>query len=132
MAAAPLTDLFLYDLKLLDPERHRAVVGVPLEPILRNLRLLDEAGANLLDPRAAGARVQRRRRQPGGAGDVRRRPPGPARLQLLPYHRLGSDKYSRIGRQNRMPDVEPGEGDVAAAAAYLTTFGIDARRGAEG
>ncbi len=45
--AAALTDLFLFDLKLLDPERHRRLIGVPLDPIVRNLRILDDAGAKL-------------------------------------------------------------------------------------
>ena len=43
----PLVDLFLYDLKESDPARHLAFTGQPLEPILRNLRFLDERGAAL-------------------------------------------------------------------------------------
>ena len=43
----PLVDLFLYDLKESDPARHSAFTGRPLEPILRNLRFLDERGAAL-------------------------------------------------------------------------------------
>ena len=40
----PLTDLFLYDLKLIDDERHREFTGVTNQPILRNLRDLSALG----------------------------------------------------------------------------------------
>ena len=39
---ASYTDLFLFDIKLLDEGRHAAVTGVSNHPILRNLRLLSE------------------------------------------------------------------------------------------
>jgi pyruvate formate lyase activating enzyme len=47
LKAAALTDLFLYDLKILDPDRHLGLIGAPLGPILDNLRALDRVGADL-------------------------------------------------------------------------------------
>ncbi|MFP4309294.1 MAG: radical SAM protein, partial [Desulfococcaceae bacterium] len=38
---APLVDLFLFDLKAIDPELHRRLTGVPNLRILENLRTLD-------------------------------------------------------------------------------------------
>lgn len=38
---APLADLFLFDLKTVDPELHRRLTGVPNPSILKNLRTLD-------------------------------------------------------------------------------------------
>jgi pyruvate formate lyase activating enzyme len=35
-----LADLVLLDLKLMDPDQHRAATGVPVEPVLRNARWL--------------------------------------------------------------------------------------------
>jgi len=43
----PYTDLFLYDLKHLDSEMHRRVIGVPNERILENVKKLAAAGARL-------------------------------------------------------------------------------------
>ncbi len=37
LAAARLADLILWDVKTLDPGRHFALTGAPLEPILANL-----------------------------------------------------------------------------------------------
>ena len=42
-----LTDLFLYDLKLMDEIRHREVTGVSNRQILENLKRLSAAGAAL-------------------------------------------------------------------------------------
>jgi pyruvate formate lyase activating enzyme len=44
---APLSDLFLYDLKLIDDVRHAALTGVPATPILRNLEALVATGAEI-------------------------------------------------------------------------------------
>ena len=35
--------------------------------------------------------------------------PGVRRLHLLPYHRLGQDKYDRLGREYTMRDIVPME-----------------------
>jgi len=43
----PLVDLFLFDVKLLDDARHREWTGLPLEPILDNLRALVAAQATV-------------------------------------------------------------------------------------
>ncbi len=40
LALAPLVDLFLFDVKLVDDARHRALTGLPSAPILANLRAL--------------------------------------------------------------------------------------------
>jgi len=47
-AVAKRTDLFLYDLKLMDSERHRKWVGVSNEKILENLKLLSETGEQII------------------------------------------------------------------------------------
>lgn len=44
----PVTDHFLIDIKLFDPVRHRAVLGVDNAPILRNFELLCDSGADVL------------------------------------------------------------------------------------
>ncbi len=43
----PLVDLVLFDLKLMDPERHRAATGLPNETILENARRISTEGKAL-------------------------------------------------------------------------------------
>lgn len=45
---AGYTDLFLYDVKETDPERHKAYTGVDNKIILSNLRMLSEIGAAIV------------------------------------------------------------------------------------
>lgn len=46
-AVAMRTDLFLYDLKLIDAERHKQFTGVTNEIILENLKYLHHLGADI-------------------------------------------------------------------------------------
>ena len=65
LAIAPLTDLFLYDLKFMDDARHREYTGAPNALILENLQALGRAGGADLDLGAGHPWCQRQR---GGAG----------------------------------------------------------------
>ena len=99
-------DLFLYDLKLLDRERHRHYTGVTNDRILTNLRRLRERGSSI---------VVRVPIVPGGNDgptDVEAlsaflTPLGLRDIDLLPYHRIGSDKYRRLRLPYRMEGVGP-------------------------
>jgi pyruvate formate lyase activating enzyme len=126
---APLTDLFLFDLKGSDPERHRMATGVPLAPILANLRRLDAAGSTvwLRVPFVPGWTDDRVTLDAIGAiaAGLRTR-----RLHLLPYHELGASKLARLGRVDRMSGVRPPEAAVVDAAAdILRAHGLDVHVG---
>jgi len=130
LAVAARTDLFLYDLKVLDPERHLRFTGVPLAPILRNLRALDATGAHiwLRMPLVPGYNDDRANLEAVGtfAADLRHA----RRLHVLPYHRLGAEKYARLGRADPMGDVpSPTSDAVETAARILRTYGLDVHVG---
>jgi pyruvate formate lyase activating enzyme len=124
LALARAADLVLFDLKLLDPEKHRRYAGVPNHRILANLESLAAAGCppvvripvvpgindSLDDARAFAAWLSRIR---------------PARVDLLPYHRIGSDKFRRLGRPCRFEDIaEPPPGRVQEFAEPLRQAGF--------
>ena len=53
---------------------------------------------------------------------LRGRPP----VHLLPYHRMGSDKYERLGAPYGMPELEPPTRErVAEIAGRLAAAGVD-------
>jgi pyruvate formate lyase activating enzyme len=119
-AFAQVTDLFLYDLKVMDSARHEAETGVANEQILANARLLDALGARMwvrvplipginddLENLAAIGRFVR---------DLR----SVEAVQVLPYHRAGEAKIERLGRTTALPIV-PGAGpqEVERAAEGL-------------
>jgi pyruvate formate lyase activating enzyme len=128
---ARATNLFLYDLKVLDPVRHLRYTGVPLHPILRNLQALDRAGATIWIrvPLVPGYNDDRANLTALGdlvAGLSRTR-----RMHLLPYHRLGSEKHACLGLGDPMdPEVAaPSPAALDESAAYLRSFDLDVRIG---
>jgi pyruvate formate lyase activating enzyme len=99
-------DLFLFDLKLLDPDAHKKYTGVSNEVILTNLAALAKQGKPI---------VVRFPVIPGindGMDNLHSMisflcSHGLAHLDLLPYHALARDKYERLGMRYRMEGLEP-------------------------
>jgi pyruvate formate lyase activating enzyme len=101
----PHVDLFLWDYKETDPERHMEFTGVEAGGILRNLRALDEAGAAIVlrcpvvpgfndrDDHFAGIA-----RTANGLRNARE-------IQIEPYHPLGKAKSERLARPSALPDL---------------------------
>ncbi len=121
----PLVDLWLFDLKHLDPATHRRLTGVDNSPILANLRALAqmEAEINLRLPLIPGCNDA-----PANLKQTRdflltlpRRYP----LHLLPYHGLGQDKHTRLGHASPLPPTpEPEAASVEAVAALFRNAGF--------
>ena len=100
----PYVDTFLYDIKMMDSEKHKRFIGHGNERILENLKQLSKDGA----------RIHIRIPTIGGVNDD----PDSMRataaflkenvvvkaISLLPYHTFGSDKYTKLAR------TYPGEG----------------------
>lgn len=105
----PFTDLFLYDLKLPDAERHRQYTGVGNELILANLQKLFQAGAHLWIriPVIPGVNDQPETMQQ--MKDWLDQNGTPEKIELLPYHAMGENKYRALGKQPpvfSVPDAE--------------------------
>lgn len=98
--------LFLYDIKLMDPERHAAATGMDNRRILTNLELLARRGSQVVVrmPVIPGVNDDDGNAQETAAMMNRL---GLRRIDLLPYHRFGSDKYTRLGRPYPMGGLEP-------------------------
>ena len=105
----PLTGLFLYDLKALDPALHERLTGADNHLILENLGKLAAAGANLnlRIPAIPGANMDE-----GGMARLAMfafETCGPVPVNLLAYHRVGSDKAERLGREQAAFEPPPAE-----------------------
>lgn len=102
----PLTDLFLYDLKLLDDAAHRTYTGVSNRGLLENLRKLSAATDAIwirfpVIP-SINDDAENIARSIEFLKTIRFR-----QLNLLPYHELGKGKAAQLGRAYRMEGVTP-------------------------
>jgi len=97
LALAACTNLFLYDVKILDDDRHRQYTGVSNVVILENLAALCEAGAEIW------VRVPVIPGFNDAAGDIEATAAwvaalgGVRQVHLLPYHAWGIHKGERVG-----------------------------------
>lgn len=122
------TDLFLYDLKMMDPEKHKKWTGVSNKKILDNLKTL------------ASNRSEYIIRLPliGGVNDDVENITETARfisslagnhkeVNLLPYHKIAQTKYGKLGRPDEFKLLEePGHAAKMRAIAIFMEYGIKA------
>lgn len=130
LAVAAQTDLFLYDLKVMDDLRHRDLVGVSNEVILENLRELDRLGARIWIrfPLIPGFNDDDENMK--ATADFVRSMKSPPPIYLLPYHRIGSDKYARFAVPYATEDIRsPTRVRVSQIAGRLAEQGVDVRIG---
>ncbi len=125
------TDLFLYDLKMMDSEKHRTWTGVPNRKILENLKLLAETGVKIII------------RIPliGGVNDDTENMEATARfvselsgekkeVNLLPYHKIAQTKYQKLGRLDEFQLLEePTKESQIKAIVIFKEYGIKASIG---
>ncbi len=93
----PLTELFLYDFKAADPERHRELTGVDHAPILENLEKLNEAGAAILLRCPLVPGVNDDEIHLAAIAGWAEKLAGVREVTLEPYHPLGQEKFARTG-----------------------------------
>lgn len=98
----PVTDLFLYDLKLYDEEKHRQWTGVKNTVIKDNLKKLASRGKEVIIRIPLIPGVNDTREEFGqmlefirGLGRIRE-------VHLLPFHQIGSSKYGQISGEYAM------------------------------
>lgn len=94
----PYTDLFLYDVKSLDSDKHKQYVGVDNSLILSNLSRLLQKEIPVwvrypLIPGVNDGEDDKLRLQAFYSTHGR-----PQKTEILPYHKMGENKYSAIGR----------------------------------
>jgi pyruvate formate lyase activating enzyme len=94
---SPLTDIFLYDLKSMDEEIHRKTTGVPLAPVLHNLRLLARQGKPVIARLPLIPGVNDGAANLEAVGELLASLSNIIAIQLLPFHATGAEKYARLG-----------------------------------
>lgn len=116
--ALPNTDLFLYDIKCFDEEKHKKYTGVGNELILSNLKKLISLGAKIWIriPVIPGvndtlSEMKKIKSFIDSSGGVEK-------IELLPYHAMGEHKYAALGKEINKFTV-PSESTMEALRAVF-------------
>jgi pyruvate formate lyase activating enzyme len=99
------TELFLFDVKLLDTELHRKYTGVSNLTILNNLRALSEAGASVIIRIPLVPGVNDDERNIRETADFVGALENVNRVNLLPFHGAARDKHRRFGLGFKLGEV---------------------------
>ena len=126
------TDLFLFDLKIMLDALHRDFTGVSNRTLLDNLRLLAMKGSEvrIRVPVFPGVNDDSDNIMRMGRflSDLPRRYP----VDLLPYHKVGFEKYARLDRKRRLPALKPpGAKRLKEIADTLSGYGLQVNLGDE-
>jgi pyruvate formate lyase activating enzyme len=116
LEVAALADVVLFDLKHIDPDRHRAETGVGNRIILENLRALSEGGSEVWIRIPVIPGFNDDRQNIGATGAFLEDLPRRHRVCLLPYHNIAEGKRSRLEEMAVRPDIQ------APDAAVLSNF----------
>lgn len=93
----PLADLFLYDVKCMDGEKHRRFTGADNRLILDNLARLLARNAPVWVRIPVIGEVNATVAEMRAIRDFLSAHGRPARVELLPYHAMGEHKYAALG-----------------------------------
>lgn len=128
--SASRTDLFLYDLKHMDPEKHAKYTGVSNEKILANLEFLSRQKAEIIIrfPVIPGLNTDPENIDRTGAFVSSL--PGVRRINILPYHSAATAKYKNLGLKIKTSDIEPSSHKfLESVARRLETYKLTVKIG---
>lgn len=131
LEVAKRTDLFLYDLKLMDSEKHKQWTGVGNSRILQNLEALARTGADiqvripLINGVNSDAHNIKATAEFVAALSGPRKP-----VSLLPYHNVAGGKAAKLGKEYD-PGImlEPGEDELVRIIDQFAAVGLTASVG---
>ncbi|UCF99594.1 MAG: glycyl-radical enzyme activating protein [Spirochaetaceae bacterium] len=120
------TDLFLFDIKIIDAELHRQVTGRSNSRILENLRWLSESGYRVEVRIPVIPAMTDGTDNIDAAGALLSSLSNPPAVRLLPFHRTALEKYKRFGMKvpSEYEGAQPSEADMQRVARLLEIQGL--------
>ena len=101
----PHIDTFLMDIKHIDTKKHEEFTSRPNALILKNARLIAEKAKRLIIRVPVIPGFNDTKEEIAQIAQFTSRLPNVNEIHLLPYHRMGKDKYDGLSRPYLMGDV---------------------------
>lgn len=124
------TDLFLYDLKLIDDDLHIKYTGVSNKTIHHNLKLLTDLGNKVVlripiipHVNNNGKNLDEMLKFISSLKNIRE-------INLLPYHKNAAAKYTKMKIENKLPELEPpSKEEMNLLKDFFESTGINVKTG---
>jgi len=121
----PLTDLFLYDLKLQEEENHIKYTSRSNMLIIKNLELLVEKGARVVIRFPLIPGITNSESNMANIGEIMSRL-SLNKIDILPYHIAARKKYQRLNKDYSLTEVEEiEETEVAKVISFFNAMDME-------
>lgn len=126
----PHLDYCLMDIKHMDSIKHKEFTKQPNELILENAERIAKSGANLTIRTPVIPTFNDTEEEIGAIARFASRLPGVKEMHLLPYHRIGQDKYTGLGREYTLSHITPPENEkMEKLQKIVQSYGLVAKIG---
>ena len=103
----PYLDLYLMDIKHMNSAKHKEFTSQPNELILENARKITDAGTRLIVRTPVIPSFNATKEEIGEIAKFASSLKGVTQMHILPYHRIGTDKYKGLNRDYSLTGTEP-------------------------
>ena len=122
-------DLWLYDLKIMDPEKSKQILGADANIIKNNLKTLCSMGRHVIPrvPLIPGYTMNE--------DNIKEiisfvKQLGLSEIHLLPFHQYGSNKYEYLGKKYLLKDIPLSQNaEIEKIKEMMTENGLNAKLG---
>lgn len=105
------TDLFLFDLKIIDEDRHKEFTGVSNKLILNNLRTLSKRGDKVIVRIPLIPGITDTEKNLSDISQFLMKLENIKRIDLLPYNEIAESKYKRFNKPSRLGNLKTQDED---------------------
>ncbi|TFG16602.1 MAG: glycyl-radical enzyme activating protein, partial [Promethearchaeota archaeon] len=123
-------DLVLFDVKIMNEEQHIKYTGKSNKLILENLNKLSKIGIPVIIRIPLIPRFNDSEKEISAIADIVSKLKNIREVNILPYHRLGESKHTRLGNEYKMKDSNPpNDACLEKAKSFFMNKGIKIKIG---
>ena len=121
-------DLVYFDLKHADAAKHEQLMGVPLAPILNNLKLAADSGVEITLRIPLIPEHNNSESELEALADLAKSHAPNAKVSMLPYHKYGASKYEAVGMKYPLDNLrENTQEELDKAQAIFESRGFECK-----
>lgn len=126
----PYLDLYLMDIKHINSAKHKEFTSQSNERILENAVKITNAGTKLIVRTPVIPTFNATKEEIGEIAKFASSLKGVTEMHILPYHRIGTDKYKGLGRDYSLTGIEPPSKELMnELLAVVESYGLKGQIG---